>query len=101
MNEDSDMTAAAIDLDVLNELFDNQKKLDDVFGSLFDDDSFLNVSSYDEVTPRSSEQKSNQATYATDNTMDEFIPESRSILSLVTPVIIEIAAIYYGIMYFY
>ncbi|WP_174483178.1 hypothetical protein [methanotrophic endosymbiont of Bathymodiolus puteoserpentis (Logatchev)] len=96
------MTAAAIDLDVLNELFDNQKKLDDVFGSLFDDDSFLNVSSYDEVTPRSSEQKSNQSTYTTDNnTMDEFIPESRSILSLATPVIIEIAIIYYGIMYFY
>ncbi|MDF1582384.1 MAG: hypothetical protein RQ733_08380 [Methyloprofundus sp.] len=95
------MTAAAIDLDVLNELFDNQKKLDDIFGSLFDDDSFLNVSSYDEPTPRSSEKKSSQVSYSEDDYADEFTQGSRSILSLVMPVVMEIAVIYYGIMYFY
>jgi len=95
------MTAAAIDLDVLNELFDNQKKLDDIFGSLFDDDSCLSASSYDEPTPRGGDQKDNQATYSKDNFADEFTQESRSTLSLVMPVVLEIAVIYYGIMYFY
>ncbi len=95
------MTAAAIDLDVLNELFDNQKKLDDIFGSLFDDDSCLSASSYDEPTPRESDQKDNQVTYSKDNFADEFTQESRSTLSLVMPVILEIAVIYYGVMYFY
>jgi len=96
------MTAAAIDLDTLNELFDNQKKLDDVFGSLFDDDSCLSASSYDEPTPRRSDQKDNQATtYSKDNFADEFTQESRSTLSLVMPVVLEIAVIYYGVMYFY
>ncbi|MBE0468554.1 MAG: hypothetical protein IBX55_03495 [Methyloprofundus sp.] len=95
------MTASAIDLDVLNELFDNQKKLDDIFGSLFDDDSFLSVSSYDEPTLRSSEQKSSQISYSTDDYADEFTHGSRSIFSLVMPIAMEIAVIYYGIMYFY
>lgn len=95
------MTAAAIDLDVLNELFDNQKKLDDIFGSLFDDDSCLSASSYDEPTLRRSDQQDNQATYSKDNFADEFAQESRSTLSLVMPVVLEIAVIYYGVMYFY
>jgi len=95
------MTAAAIDLDVLNELFDNQKKLDDIFGSLFDDDSCLSASSYDEPAPKGSGQKDNQATYSKDNFADEFTQESRSTLSLVMPVVLEIAVIYYGVMYFY
>ncbi len=101
----NNMTTAAIDLDVLNELFDNQKKLDDIFGSLFDDDSFLSVSSYDESTYRKSEQKINQATYSKEdfsfNTEDEFPQKSRSIASLVMPVLMEIVIIYYGIMYFH
>jgi len=99
------MTAAAIDLDTLNELFDNQKKLDDIFGSLFDDDSCLTASSYDEPTPRRSGQTSSSASYSRDsstfNTADEFTQDSRSILSLVMPVAVEIAVMYYGIMYFY
>ena len=33
------MTAATLDLDTLDKLFDNQKKLDDIFSSIFDDDS--------------------------------------------------------------
>ncbi|MFK5948868.1 MAG: M43 family zinc metalloprotease, partial [Methylococcales bacterium] len=35
------MTTAAIDIDTLNNLFDNQKKLDDIFNSMFDNDDTL------------------------------------------------------------
>ena len=35
------MGAAIIDTNVLNSLFDNQKRLDDVFDSIFDDDNYF------------------------------------------------------------
>lgn len=34
------MNAIALDRNALNGLFDNQKKLDDLFDSIFDDDNF-------------------------------------------------------------
>jgi len=40
------MSATAIDPMVLNSLFDNQKKLDDVFNSIFDDDDCIIGSVY-------------------------------------------------------
>ncbi len=40
------MNTAAIDINTLNDLFDNQKKMDELFDSIFDDDSyFINNSS--------------------------------------------------------
>ncbi len=35
------MSAAAIDTTVLNSLFDNQKRLNDMFDSIFDDNNYL------------------------------------------------------------
>ncbi len=82
------MTAAAIDVNILNDLFDNQKKLDDVFDSLFDDDSFITL---DESTPIIESYSS----------FDDIVPQkSRSLTSLVIPIALEIVAIYYGILYF-
>jgi len=104
MSKGDDMTAAAIDLNILNELFDNQKKLDDIFGSFFDDEFLLSASSYDEPTPRKYAQESNQTSdsvaVSSVNTEDEVTFKSRNILSLVIPVLGEIVIIYYGIMYF-
>jgi len=99
------MTAAAIDLNTLNELFDNQKKLDDIFGSFFDDEFLLSASSYDEPTPKKYTQPNKQASYSVENPSvspeDEITFKSRSAISLIIPVLGEIAIIYYGVMYFY
>jgi hypothetical protein len=85
-----------IDLDLLNDLFENQKKLDDAFNSVFDDDSFLSdLKGIDTNTPSSSAQQKNQAR------SDTFVvPESRGMLHMLVPVALEIALICYGISYF-
>jgi len=82
------MTAAAIDVNILNDLFDNQKKLDDVFDSLFDDDSFITL---DEST----------AIIESYTSFDDIVPQkSRSLTNIIIPVALEIAIIYYGVLYF-
>jgi len=111
------MTASAtIDIDTLNNLFDNQKKLDDIFSSVFDDDSFFVSSSAPiEKVSDSKDQKaaqdssSNDSSSSNDWSNDDwsyknddvyFVQEKRSIIYLIFPVMLEIAALYYGIMYF-
>ena len=100
------MTTAAIDLDALNELFDNQNKLDDVFSSIFDEDSFLSSSmSFNDHALGSSGQKGNQDLNSNEdlsfNTEDKtFVQKKRNITYFVMPVVVEIVAISYGIMYF-
>ena len=99
----SDMTTAAIDIDILDELFENQKKLDDVLNSFFDDDSFF--SSTDDIVPVTSPQK-DSLTFQADEDFsldsdDKYLDQkSRSIFHIIIPLIMEIVAIYYGIMYF-
>lgn len=100
------MTAAAIqlDLDLLDELFDNQKKLD----AALDEDFFIGSPMLFEEKGDSS-QKSNLGfgeAYLKDDFVFDFDDslfdkESRSIYSVVVPVVLEIAIIAYGLMYFY
>ena len=100
------MTTAAIDLDILNELFDNQKKLDDIFSSMFDDDSFLSSSSsLDDQTFGNSAQKGSHERSSKDDwsfiTEDKtFVQKSRGIFYFIMPLMLEIAVIFYGIMHF-
>lgn len=98
------MTTTAIDVDLLNELFDNQKKLDDVFNSMFDDDSFLSspASTY---SAKSSSQKTKQSSQydadfslSTQKNLDT--NKTNNITHVVLPVALEIAIISYCIMYF-
>jgi len=97
------MTTAAIDIDILDELFENQKKLDDVLNSFFDDDSFF--SSTDDIVPVTNPQK-DSLTFQADEDFsfdsdDKYLaPKSRNIFHIIIPLIAEIVAIYYGIMYF-
>ena len=101
------MTAKSIelDLDLLNELFDNQKKLDDL---LLDDDSFLGSSmsfsdgvfgtsdqddNLDIVDFRSSEGLSLDSG---DVTLEQ---GSQKIMYFYVPMAIEVVAIVYGLMY--
>ena len=100
------MTTATIDLDTLNDLFENQKKLDDIFSSIFDDDSFLSNSiSLNDQPLGSSGQKSSQDLHSNEDLSFKaedktFVQKKRSITHLIMPVVIEIAVIYYGMMYF-
>ena len=97
------MPTAAIDLDMLNELLDNQKKLDDVFN--FDDDFFLGSSmSYDDELGSSDQIDSQgyhsygELSFESDDILAD--QESRSIIYFIVPVAMELAVIYYGVMYF-
>ena len=97
------MTAAAIDLDTLNILFDNQKKLDDIFDSMFDEDFLINSStSFNDKAVDNAQKKNHCSEELSFNSDDElFVKKRRSVISLVTPVVMEIALIYYAIMLFY
>jgi len=93
--EGDDMTTAAIDINTLNDLFDNQQKLDDVFDSIFDEDPFLD----------SSPSNASQNSYAVDNDYAYFNDKvdnqttTQSTMQLIMPVVLEIAVLYYGIAY--
>ena len=95
------MTTATIDLDTLDKLFDNQKKLDDVFNSFFDDD-FLDspIPPYNNQALENSSQKNSQDVYSTENLSfhaedNYFIQKKRNVTSFLLPIVLEVAAIYY------
>ncbi len=90
------MSAATIDTNVLNSLFDNQKRLDDVFDSIFNDDCFI-ISGYSAPSENPS---------STSNTSRSYTPKQSSVrTSLLTikerhpyffmlPIVLELVAIY-------
>jgi hypothetical protein len=97
------MCAAVIDIHALNSLFDNQRKLDDLFDSIFDDDNFISS-----VTTSQSENL-----YAESSAVGSFTPKQsgvrKSLLTIkeqcphffVLPLMLEIAAIYFVVTHFW
>ena len=101
----NNMTAISIDLDMLDELLDNQKKLDNIFNSIFEDDSFLSTTPSTSHARRNSTQQSRQVLNDNEdfsfNTQDKaYTQTSRGLAHIAIPVVLEIAVICYGIMYF-
>lgn len=94
------MTAIAIDLDMLNELLDNQKKLDDVFDSMFDDDPFLSTTASNSHARQNNTQKSKQSFDSSKDFSFNMQEKDQGLARIVIPVVIEIAVICYGIFYF-
>ena len=100
------MTSAAIDLDTLNELFETQKKLNDVFNSVFDEDYFLISSrSSNDHELGSRDQKSSQDLNSNEdlsfNAEDRtFVQKKRRKTYFIMPVVVEIVAVSYCIFYF-
>lgn len=92
------MSAAVIDSNVLNSLFENQNKLDDLFDSIFDDDNYF-------ISSVSSSQSENL--YVASSPTRSITPkQSRVRETLLTikeqspyffmlPIVLEIAAIYF------
>ncbi|BCG63961.1 MAG: hypothetical protein methR_P1713 [Methyloprofundus sp.] len=102
------MSRSGIDLDMLNDLFENQKKLDDAFNSMFDDDddAFLSDLKVPEVKASNvrTRQRKQQARplQIEGASQDSFFEKnSHSILRILIPVALEIALICYGIIYFF
>ncbi|NOQ16621.1 MAG: hypothetical protein GQ581_06140 [Methyloprofundus sp.] len=96
------MTTAAIDIETLNELLDNQKKLDDIFSTAFDDDDFLKCSM---ACNKHESGKSSLAAHQNKRLLSNaganvLVQESKSKVYLVMPVLLEIATIYYCIANF-
>ena len=100
------MTSAAVDLDALNELFENQNKLDDIFNSIFDEDSFLSSSMLsNDHELESRDQKGSQDLNSNEdlsfNAEDRtFVQIKKSITYFIMPVVVEIVAVSYYIIYF-
>jgi len=94
---------AAIDLDTLNSLFDNQKRLDDAFDLMFDEDLLINssVSLNDKAYGNTQKKKHYSEELSFDPEGDFFVQNERSAIGFVIPVVLEIAVIYYGIMLFF
>ncbi len=95
------MATTAIDLDMLNELFDKQKSLDDIFN----EDFFLEGSMlFDDQVSETSNMQESQDFLSNDdlsfNTENKFIlQKSRSVIYFIVPLIMEVAVISYGIFY--
>lgn len=87
------MNSVAIDSDMLNSLFDNQKKLDALFDSIFDDENyFISGSS----TSYQAERRHPTAEFSVrGNSMRESsLIMKRSPLTYILPIVLEIAVIY-------
>lgn len=94
------MYTATIDRHALNGLFDNQKKLDDLFDSIFDDDNYFISSS----APAASSTHSSYAAYNRDSRFEPRqggMVESLAMIKsqcpyfYLLPIVLEITAIYF------
>lgn len=101
------MTTVSIDVDVLDNLFENQKKLDDIFDSMFDDDFSASSSISLNNKPTANKRESTSHTdmysddfWATSTDDNTNVQQKTNLASFLIPMVLEIAAIYYGIVYF-
>lgn len=91
------MNTVAIDSNMLNGLFDNQKKLDELFDSIFDDENyFINSSSTSYQTERRRPAADAERTFSVrgDNMRESSLAMKRNPLSYILPIVLEIAVIY-------
>lgn len=92
------MNTIAIDKSTLNGLFDNQKKLDDLFDSIFDDDNYFITSSSPSTASSTNKDFRSEAeslSYYSSNSRQEASFNSRnSSISYLLPIGLEIGVIY-------
>ncbi|OAI14067.1 hypothetical protein A1359_01285 [Methylomonas lenta] len=90
------MYTAAIDGNVLNGLFDNQKKLDDLFDSIFDDDNYF-ISSASSSSPTEKRYSAERQYSPSSSRVTEALWEmkNRSPYFFMLPITLEVAVIYF------
>ena len=93
------MSTIAIDRNTLNELFDNQKKMDDLFDTVFDDDNFFihSSSSIFESESHNDIFEDEGKLFSVEENDDESVlaTTKHNSFYFLFPVMLEIAAIYY------
>lgn len=95
------MNTVAMDRDILNGLFDNQQKLDELFDSIFNDDNYLINSS-----PSSSQSVSHAPTFEVESQFSKGGGNVNELLLAiklnpyfyVLPIVLEIAVIYFAVI---
>ena len=93
------MNTVAIDTNTINSLFDNQKKVDELFDSIFDDDNFFISSSYSSKTEsrRSTSNVESRMSYGSDGPKDSVLAiRTHNPYYFILPILLEIAVIYYA-----
>ena len=96
------MNTISIDRNALNSLFDNQKKLDDLFDSIFDEDNFFisNVAVSAQAVYSYPELKiKNTFTYDNNKVIESFCAFKHHPCYYVLPITIELTAIYWLMTY--
>jgi hypothetical protein len=88
------MYAATIDRNALNDLFDNQKKLDDLFDSIFDDDNYFisTIASQPYTAPKATRTFTPKPTPVRDSLLRV---KEQTPYFFMLPIVLEIAAIYF------
>lgn len=92
------MPAAAIDSNVLNSLFENQNKLDDLFDSIFDDDNYFisSVSSSQSENPYVASSATSSITLKQSRVRESLLAiKEQCPHFFMLPIVLEIAAIYF------
>jgi hypothetical protein len=89
------MNTVAIDTNTLNSLFDNQKKLDEIFDSIFEENNFfINSSSSQTESRYSTYEVDSPASYGSSNVKNSLLAIKQNPFYCVLPIALEIAVIY-------
>jgi len=90
------MNTIAIDSHALNSLFDNQKKLDELFDSIFDDNSFFinSAPSSQTVSRKSTIDVESSDAYDSGSVKKSVLGIKHNPLFYVLPIVLEIALFY-------
>lgn len=94
------MNSVSIDINTLNDLFDNQKKMDELFDSIFDDDNYFvdssSSSSSKTVSSYSSYDEESPISYGNDSVKESHLAiRIQNPYYFILPVVLEIGAIYW------
>ena len=90
------MNTVVIDRNTLNSLFENQKRLDDLFDTIFDDENyFISSSSYSSSSESSQPSRTAEKRHSHAGKVKESILAiQRNRLYYVLPIVLEVAIIY-------
>lgn len=91
------MNTVAMDRNTLNGLFDNQKKLDELFDSIFDDENFFinaSPSSSQSASRYSNFDAEAQLSYGGSNVKESLVAINRNPFYYLFPIALEITVIY-------
>ncbi|MDT4288457.1 hypothetical protein RO575_02690 [Methylomonas sp. MO1] len=88
------MNAITLDRNALNGLFENQKKLDDLFDSIFDDDNFF-ISSAPASVPSAIRYPEHSPSYDRSKVIESLYTIKHHPMFFVLPITLELSVFYW------